>query len=235
MVQIIEKQRCSRLARQATLVQVIKTKGYKSRLPEGPGIADICQLPRFSDVFDLPIEDQVTAADFEQLLRNVSTDSIPVIQWFMRRFLELESLIPLPNPSMLFLATVFFRCTSPGCNVGPMDVEEIVTHRCLTKLVYSLDPKCDDKEAVYYRHLGEEPWNYGGGKVEYHDDAATVASKLVSLYGEDPLVIDADTMADDDPMYKCGLCSTQKEWKVYPWSIAVCWFMLRFLYPMLNL
>lgn len=221
MLRVREDQISSRLARQEILAQVMKShKMLDFKLPEVPGIADICEMGDFRDVFYLPSTVKVTVADFHELLSNVYKD---VVKWLIRTYFELNDLLPTPGlgADSLFLATTFFRCcTSPGCT-EPNDTERILAHRCLTKLFHSLDPSCDARKALYYCDLGSEPWNFGGSRVEFHHEASAVAHKLVTLYGLDPLVTDGDEMSQDEPLYQCGLCSSRKEWKVYPWSIAV--------------
>ena len=185
-----------------------------------PTTSDLVALEPFRTIIEhTPIEDEVTAAHFQDAMANFPS---LVEDWRRskdRELLELIKACPLLpeateiTESRLLFATTYFRCEVCEAEIG---YPRILVHKCTRSLCPTSE--VDD----LFIDLGSTPWNYGGGKVSFYVEAyATAVTVLVDCN----IRLDVTTGEMDAAYFRfeCLSCNSEEKGRlVMRWPKVVC-------------
>ncbi|KAJ7744940.1 hypothetical protein DFH07DRAFT_19050 [Mycena maculata] len=206
--------------RQALLVSVLKNYTRERPIDEvNPSAIDVCVLiPRTTAMLEDSAPDTYTTAEsFEDLMADFpsKTDA-----WRAAKTQDLLALIPGPPRDHDFLrrATTFFRCAD--CN-EPLGYPRVLAHACLSSLRHGHRNREDDL-ALLCAAFGVEPWNHGGGRVEWHPTTSMSAEAVVRACGLSTEMTTAQDMDDVGAWLECKRCAHKVRGRaVFRWRKAI--------------
>lgn len=192
--------------RQAIAVEIFRDYSLKLSVNEViPEPVDVCDAADFRTIIqDTPIDIKVNKKSFENAIKRLP---LLIQEWRSVKEAELLRIINSDftldsDHQQLELATTFF-----GCRICQSAVQYpgVLMHRCL-RVPRPFYNHQDDIQNMLWASLKNEPWNYGGDRVNLNIKAIGVARQLVKCFEMDPNTTTAQEMDKIGGIVECIPC-----------------------------
>jgi hypothetical protein len=221
--------------RQKIVVTLLKAYALEQPVAEViPGPADVCNMNEFKIIVeDAPNDVEIGKEDFKEAM-----DQLPrlIQEWRYAKDTELVSIInkntapdgiplqklhPKNDHKQLELTTTIFKCRFCYTSIA---YPRILVHSCMHILRESYRDY-EDPRFILWRNMEDEPWNFGGNRVEIDSRALPAAKVVLESCALDPATTTTKEMDDLDARFECLKCYDEKSKRlIMGWRTAV-WYL----------
>ncbi|KAG5642406.1 hypothetical protein DXG03_002838 [Asterophora parasitica] len=176
------------------------------RLQVVPSAPNLWILEPFASIVDAPSGENVDFSN-DLLLDGIQT-------WRCAKDAELLDMLVASCPSVqkdkdvtesLSLAITFFKCRGTGYAPDQhlaIGYPEVFTHHCATRYDYALDKE----PPVGCTKYSEIPWNLGGKRISFSDEAYNIARNILEVSGFDPHSVSRKDVQIRGLYFECHQC-----------------------------
>ncbi|KAG7085467.1 hypothetical protein E1B28_003028 [Marasmius oreades] len=187
-----------------------------------PSLGDLLSCRLINDLLERRPFNKLTTADVSSVLNLTSPSfSLLVEKWRAAKDLQLFQILRKANPSILTpsefnLATTVFRCNDADCG-QPLQYPDVLIHPCTSSPAFRFSKDMGGTPSRFTssetcRKVGSDPWNLGGNRISFHEDASANARAIVNACGLDPKEATVSEMNMKNPVIECRTCREVLRW-----------------------